>query len=63
MFISSSNAAIKSFGEMIKSQVLANDIMIADNDGTETEFFNELNNEINEEFTKINESFPIARIK
>ena len=32
------NAAIKSFGEMIKSQVLANDIMIADNDGTETEF-------------------------
>lgn len=32
------NAAIKSFGEMIKSQVLANDIKIADNDGAETEF-------------------------
>lgn len=32
------DAAIKSFGEMIKSQVLANDIKIADNDGAETEF-------------------------
>ncbi|BCS84134.1 isoleucine--tRNA ligase [Prevotella herbatica] len=32
------DAAIKSFGEMIKSQVLANDIKIADNDGVETEF-------------------------
>ena len=32
------NAAIASFGDMIKSQVLANDIKIADNNGVETEF-------------------------
>jgi len=32
------DAAIESFGEMIKSQVLANDIKIADNQGVETEF-------------------------
>ena len=32
------DAAIESFGEMIKSQVLANDIKIADNQGAEVEF-------------------------
>src|SRR5574344_1706137 len=32
------NAAIASFGDMIKSQVLANDIKIANNNGVETEF-------------------------
>lgn len=32
------DAAIESFGELIKTQVLANDINIGDNDGTETEF-------------------------
>ena len=30
--------AIKSFGDMIKGQVLANDIVIAENDGTEVDF-------------------------
>ena len=34
------DAAISSFGDMIKSQVLANDIVVADNDGTEIEFDN-----------------------
>lgn len=32
------NAAINAFGELIKTQVLANDIIIAENKGTETEF-------------------------
>ena len=32
------DAAIESFGEMIKSQVLANDIKRADNQGAEVEF-------------------------
>ena len=32
------SAAVESFGELIKTQVLANDIMIAVNDGTEVEF-------------------------
>lgn len=32
------DAAISSFGELIKTQVLANDILVADNNGTETEF-------------------------
>ncbi len=32
------DAAIKEFGDMIKSQVLANDIKIAENNGIETEF-------------------------
>ena len=31
-------AAINAFGELIKTQVLANDIIIAENKGTETEF-------------------------
>ena len=31
-------AAIGSFGEFIKNQVLANDILVAENDGTEVEF-------------------------
>ena len=31
-------AAIDSFGEFIKNQVLANDILVAENDGTEVEF-------------------------
>ncbi len=32
------DAAISSFGDMIKSQVLANDIVVADNDGAEIDF-------------------------
>jgi isoleucyl-tRNA synthetase len=32
------NAAIESFGNLIKTQVLANDIKIGENDGVETEF-------------------------
>lgn len=32
------DASITDFGDMIKKQVLANDLMIADNDGVETEF-------------------------
>lgn len=32
------DAAIQAFGKLIKTQVLANDILVADNDGTETEF-------------------------
>ena len=32
------DVAIKSYGDYIKSQVLADDIVVADNDGTETEF-------------------------
>lgn len=31
-------AAIDSFGEFIKNQVLANNILVAENDGTEVEF-------------------------
>ena len=31
-------AAIGSFGEFIKNQVLANNILVAENDGTEVEF-------------------------
>ena len=30
--------AVESYGEYIKSQVLANDIIIANNDGTEVDF-------------------------
>ena len=32
------NAAIETFGDYIKTQVLADEIIIADNNGTETEF-------------------------
>jgi len=32
------DAAIEHYGEMIKSQVLANDIIIAANDGAEIDF-------------------------
>ena len=32
------NAAIHHFGDLIKSQVLANDIILADNDGAEVDF-------------------------
>jgi isoleucyl-tRNA synthetase len=35
---SETDASITDFGDMIKRQVLANDLMIADNDGVETEF-------------------------
>ncbi len=33
-------AAIATFGELVKTQVLANDIVVAENDGTEVEFDN-----------------------